>query len=865
MYHPHPDTFMRRLRLLVAALTLAFTWHAHALSISIDANLLKDANGNAMPTTGLVILVASTSDSTFNAPTPLNFVSGDDVIIAKWDLSSASGGGFDTPGVLSAFINTTVPVSASNPLQLYWYPTLNINSTAPGQDAPYGTYTDATGIDGSAKWFGSSPSDTITLRFLTSDANTTFDNTGSNPPSTGNAANVTPTAIAILSQPASTIQNLGDTTHFSVVASGTSLVYQWRKNDINMTDGGNVFGSTTQNLTLANVSTSDAATYSVFITNSEATVTSANVTLAVDDLVITGQPASFTAACGTVWPCLGVTASASSGVIYQWYTPDPSGTPIAGATNATLCLNNTFASAGNYSVLVTSGFGNSITSFVATVTVTDTTAPTITLTGPNPQTVCKDSAYTEQGATATDTCDGSVIVTPSGTVDTSTVGAHTITYTASDSHGNISTATRIVNVNDCTVASDPAITSQPQSQTVVTGQKNVAMSVAVTGTPSSNPKLSHTGGFHYQWRSINSHGDKPITGATNATLTFKAAITSGNAGSYYCIVTNDLGSATSAYGTLTVYAAPTVSGPANLTKIAGNIAVFKATAGPSAGTSTSVGGPFTFVWTKNGVPISSGGNIVISSSGRISTLTIYDVQSSDVGTYLCTVGNSSAATATAPNNGLHGVLTVQSDDKNPSVAIVHPTVNFHYTNGLPSRTTGTIVQTNNAPDLDIDGTASDKGLITNVTLVRLQDTNTDIVTLVYRTNASGLMIPGSVHWTNHVTLIDGTNTYQASATDSAGHITGSVLRTYYMCTPVTVTINVQGTGKVTGAASPFGKPAEGVNTGLFNQLGYKVTASPTVSSHHFQNWTDGDGNTIGTLPTLIFTATNNMVINAAFQ
>ncbi|MGZ5544940.1 MAG: hypothetical protein ACXWIU_09715, partial [Limisphaerales bacterium] len=158
---------MRQLRLLLATLTLAFTWNAHALSISIDANLVKDANGNAMPSTGLVILVASTSDSTFNAPTPLNFVTGDDIIIGKWDLRTNTGGGFtepanDVPGVVAAFVNTTVPING-NALKLYWYPTLNINSTTPGQNTPYGTYTDAVGIDGSASWVGQSDQSTMSL------------------------------------------------------------------------------------------------------------------------------------------------------------------------------------------------------------------------------------------------------------------------------------------------------------------------------------------------------------------------------------------------------------------------------------------------------------------------------------------------------------------------------------------------------------------------------------------------------------------------------------------------------------------------------------------------------------------------------
>src|SRR4051794_35797868 len=109
------DTFMRRIRICIAALTLAAaTWQAHALSLTVDADLMKDASGNPMATNGLVLLVASTSDSTFSGPTPLSFVSGDDIIVGKWDLRS-----WGEPGVLIDFTNTTTVVGSSSPMRLY--------------------------------------------------------------------------------------------------------------------------------------------------------------------------------------------------------------------------------------------------------------------------------------------------------------------------------------------------------------------------------------------------------------------------------------------------------------------------------------------------------------------------------------------------------------------------------------------------------------------------------------------------------------------------------------------------------------------------------------------------------------------------
>lgn len=836
---------MRQLRLLVAALFLTVAWHAQALSISLDSSTLKDANGNPMPTTGLVVLVASTSDGTFNAPTPLNFASGDDIVIAKWDLS-----GFGTPGVLSAFTNTTTVVTASNPLMLYWYPTLDINATAPGQNTPYGQYTDPVGVDGSAPWFGDSPSATITLRFWTADANTMFDSPSTNnPASAGNATNVTPIAIAILSQPASTVQSLGGTAIFSVNASGSSLAYNWRKDGVNLADGGNVSGSTTANLTLSNISAPDGASYSVVITNTQAAVTSSDAILIVDDLTITTQPNSFTVACGDVWPCLSVTASASTSLTYQWYTPDSNGTPIPNATNATLCLNNTFASAGNYSVVVTDGYGKTAASSVATVTVVDTTGPVITLNGANPQSVCKGSPYNEANATALDSCDGSVAVTASGTVDTGTVGTYTITYVANDSHGNTNTATRVVNVNDCTVLSDPAITNQPVAQVAVPGQKNVQFSLAATGT----------GTLQYQWFK---EGVGALAHKTNSTLLIPTvALTSK--GTYYCIVTGSHGTAESSHVGLSVYYAPTPTiAPPKLTKTAGNVAVFKVNAGSKNvyDSSLNLGGPVSFQWTKNNSPISSGGNISIVNSISNSVLTIIDVQAADQATYQCTVSNN-AGPVTTPNT--KGLLIVVADTKNPVSHILHPSPNLRFTNGV-----AVVGQTNIAPELDIDGKVADNGMVTNVALIRIvpPGSYSNNVTLYYRTNKSGLMLPGSVLWTNHVTLVPGTNTFTAIANDTAGtpNINNSA-RTYYYFTNVTVTINPNplNGGTIAGTTSLGVKPVQGDNQ-LPIGIGFKLTATKKTG-FTFSSWTDGGANILGTSPVLYFvTPPSNVVINANF-
>jgi len=99
----------------------------------------------------------------------------------------------------------------------------------------------------------------------------------------------------------------------------------------------------------------------------------------------------------------------------------------------------------------------------------DTTPPVITLNGESNITVEKDGTYTELNATAIDDVDGEVNVAISGTVDTSTVGIYTLTYTATDSSNNSATKSRTVNVIDGIVpdTTPPVITLNGESNVTI--------------------------------------------------------------------------------------------------------------------------------------------------------------------------------------------------------------------------------------------------------------------------------------------------------------------------------------------------------------------------------------------------------------
>ena len=124
----------------------------------------------------------------------------------------------------------------------------------------------------------------------------------------------------------------------------------------------------------------------------------------------------------------------------------PATTPtMTGARVMVGCSDNSFFNISSGNVSVQTG-------------VADTTPPVISISGANPVSIPQGSVYTDAGATAIDNIDGVVAVSTSGTVNTAVVGGYTITYSATDSSGNNTTATRTVNVNPIVDVTPPVIT-----------------------------------------------------------------------------------------------------------------------------------------------------------------------------------------------------------------------------------------------------------------------------------------------------------------------------------------------------------------------------------------------------------------------
>ncbi len=170
--------------------------------------------------------------------------------------------------------------------------------------------------------------------------------------------------------------------------------------------------------------------------------------------------------------------------------------------------------------------------------------------------------------------------------------------------------------SDCATDGPPTITQSPVSQTICPGGP-VTFTVTATGV----------GEFFYQWR--RNGGD--LFGETGTSLTI-AAVSAGDAGSYDVVVTNVCGDAFSSAATLTIGAAPSISGqPASQTACSGGSATFSVVAG-------GVPSP-SYQWRKGGVPI--GG-----ATG--SSYTINPVSGGDAGSYDVVVTNSCGTATSSP-------------------------------------------------------------------------------------------------------------------------------------------------------------------------------------------------------------------------
>ena len=289
----------------------------------------------------------------------------------------------------------------------------------------------------------------LTFTVTATGTNTTLLFGAANPPDGFGLDDVVLKAISspgLVSQPTNVTVLVGGTAQFAATVTGAvPLVYQWRKNDINLANNPQIAGVNTPTLTLTGVTVASAGNYSLVVTNAYGAVTSSEAALTVlDPPVITAPLTNETVQCGSDLT-LAVNATGAAPLAYQWSL---NGTPVAGATSSSFALLNVHQPNPLVSVTVTNQYG-SLTNAIY-LYVVDTLPPAINLNGPNPLYVELGSTYTEPGATASDACAGAVPVVVAGAVNASLAGTNLITYLADDGNGNTNSLVRQVIVQDTT-------------------------------------------------------------------------------------------------------------------------------------------------------------------------------------------------------------------------------------------------------------------------------------------------------------------------------------------------------------------------------------------------------------------------------
>jgi hypothetical protein len=422
----------------------------------------------------------------------------------------------------------------------------------------------------------------------------------------------------IVTQPQSLTVTQGGTATFTVAATGNApLIYHWRRNAATLSVNTNAA------LVLTGVTSSNAGTYSVVVSNAFGFAVSSNAVLTVvppgNPPVITSiAPTNQTVPAGSN-AAITVTATGTSPLAYRWFR---NGQLVVGQTNVTAAFTPAQTNhTGSYFCIVSNAFG-SATSVVAILTVTPPTGmpPVILSIAPTNQVIGVGS-ITFINVTVTGTGpllyrwfqNGSLVVGQTNSsinfspVEINHAGAYFCVV--SNSFGVATSGVAVLTV--ILPGTAPVILSiVPTNQVVFVGS-NALITLNATGTPP----------LFYRW----SRDGTNLPGATNNIIAFAPAVTT-DSGTYRCVVSNLLGSVLSTGAVLTVITGtnpPAVLSisPTNLTVPIGTNAMFTVTATGSA--------PLSYQWQFGGV----------SLPGRTNFVLAFPAQLTNSGIYRCVVSN----------------------------------------------------------------------------------------------------------------------------------------------------------------------------------------------------------------------------------
>ncbi len=343
-------------------------------------------------------------------------------------------------------------------------------------------------------------------------------------------------------QPSSRLIAAGEPVTFSAEAEGRPApTYQW------MRGTEPIPGATAPTYTIASVQLSDADTYHVVATNTVASVPSQAATLTVSPTPLPPQiftpPSAVIVNLGEPFQ-LSVDAGGSSPLTYQWFKDNQ---PVEGATFATYPIAAAAAGdSGSYHVTVTNP-ASSATSPSVSVSVI---IPPGIATQPD-----ATSAPLGQPAALSVVATGTSPLTyqwfkDGQPVPSATAATLTFAALAANDAGlysvSIANAAGVIQSSPVQLLvilppAPPAIITSPTARAGVLG-----------GIATFTVTASGSGPLAYTWLK----NEQPLPGAPNSPTRPLVALTPADTGAYRVIVTNSLGSATSAPASLTVASAP---------------------------------------------------------------------------------------------------------------------------------------------------------------------------------------------------------------------------------------------------------------------------------------------------------------------
>jgi hypothetical protein len=386
-----------------------------------------------------------------------------------------------------------------------------------------------------------------------------------------------------------------------------------------------------------------AGTYTITATSVDEPSVSVTTTVTLSAPLISTQPTSQHICTGAN---LILSVSASYASSYQW---NLNGAPITGATAATYTVTTAAtANAGNYTVTVTNGIG-SITSSVAIIAVGSsiTSNPSSLSLSPTQTGLFSVAAQgvgslayqwyqiPSGGSTGVALTNGnsSNYITPpvATTYDGSQYYA-----TVTDSCGTLTSTDAALTVTAGNVP--PTILTQPVGETVAVGG-TTSFTVVASGTPT----------LTYQWYRIPAGQSTGaiIAGATSATYTVPATATllTNDQDSYYVIVTN-------AYGQATSQPAPLAVGQGILLQITGQPVTQYVDVGASATYQvTAVSSlPLTYQWY---VAAPGSSTFTAITGATNSSYTVDSATTAETGSvYYVVVSNGVTSSVTSSSAGL---------------------------------------------------------------------------------------------------------------------------------------------------------------------------------------------------------------------